>query len=314
MNNKYAPVLIPTLCRYEHFKRCIESLAKNFLAKKTIVYIALDYPLKEEHWSGYNHIIEYLNYINDYFSDLVIIKRDYNFGPYTNSRNAKEMLFSTYEKLIISEDDNVFAPNFLDYMNKGLDRYQNDTDVMAICGYLRPIKWKTENNNHFRLRVFSAWGYGIWRDRYYTFMNEFNCSWVYDELFNKMKVFDVFLKSSWRYNYLINSLYKGKLRLFDMNLISFMMLCKKFAIYPTKSVVKNYGFDGSGFLYKSDIKGFLRTELTTEKTFDFVGKDDFYLQENEKLLQEFYQQPKTSILKAFIKMIIILWRGKKGLK
>ena len=50
----FAPVIIPTLCRFEHFNRCIESLSKCTWAEYTEVYIGLDYPAKESHWGGYN--------------------------------------------------------------------------------------------------------------------------------------------------------------------------------------------------------------------------------------------------------------------
>lgn len=49
----YAPIYIPTLCRYEHFKQCIESLAQCEGASETEVYVALDYPAKESHLEGY---------------------------------------------------------------------------------------------------------------------------------------------------------------------------------------------------------------------------------------------------------------------
>ena len=57
---KYAPVIIPTLCRYEHFVRCVESLKKNTWAKYTDIYIGLDYPKKDSHREGYLKIKEYL--------------------------------------------------------------------------------------------------------------------------------------------------------------------------------------------------------------------------------------------------------------
>lgn len=41
----YAPILIPTLCRYEHFVRCIESLKKNDWAKFTDINKATQYQL-----------------------------------------------------------------------------------------------------------------------------------------------------------------------------------------------------------------------------------------------------------------------------
>ena len=55
-SSPYAPVLIPTLCRYEHFKRCIESLSACTGAEHTDVYIGLDYPAKESHRAGYEQI------------------------------------------------------------------------------------------------------------------------------------------------------------------------------------------------------------------------------------------------------------------
>lgn len=54
----YAPVLIPTLCRSDHFIRCLESLKKNTWAKYTEVYIAVDYPAKESHWDGYSSLLD----------------------------------------------------------------------------------------------------------------------------------------------------------------------------------------------------------------------------------------------------------------
>lgn len=46
------PILIPTLDRYEHFKKCIESLAKNTHANKTELVIGLDYPPSEKYMDG----------------------------------------------------------------------------------------------------------------------------------------------------------------------------------------------------------------------------------------------------------------------
>lgn len=53
MIENFSPVLICTLNRYVHFKRCIESLSACTYADKTDLFIGLDYPLKDEHWEGY---------------------------------------------------------------------------------------------------------------------------------------------------------------------------------------------------------------------------------------------------------------------
>ena len=108
---QFAPVLIPTLNRYEHFLRCVESLSKCTHADKTDLYIALDYPANDLHWEGYNKIKEYLNEVSG-FKSVKIIQRDQNYGAIQNIEDAQQQIFQEYDRIILSEDDNEFAPNF----------------------------------------------------------------------------------------------------------------------------------------------------------------------------------------------------------
>ena len=114
--NNLAPVYITTLNRYMHFKKCIESLSECIHADKTDLFIALDYPLNESHWEGYELIKAFLPTIKG-FRTVTIIEREINYGPRKNSMEAKKFIFEKYDRLILSEDDNVsdkpFAPQFL---------------------------------------------------------------------------------------------------------------------------------------------------------------------------------------------------------
>lgn len=49
----YYPIVIPTLNRYEHFKKCVESLARNTHADKTELIVGLDYPPSDKYMEGY---------------------------------------------------------------------------------------------------------------------------------------------------------------------------------------------------------------------------------------------------------------------
>ena len=53
----YAPVVIPTLCRYEHLKRCIDSLSNCTGADRTELYIGLDFPAEESHWEDIERFV-----------------------------------------------------------------------------------------------------------------------------------------------------------------------------------------------------------------------------------------------------------------
>lgn len=117
----YAPVLVPTLCRDQHFIRCIESLKKNIWAENTVIYIALDYPSNENHWSGYNKILNYLGGDFSEFSEFHVIKRNYNFGTLNNVADARNEILKKHDRFIYTDDDCEFSPNFLKYINLCLE-------------------------------------------------------------------------------------------------------------------------------------------------------------------------------------------------
>lgn len=113
MSKKYAPVVIPTLCRYEHLKNCLESLARCTYSHETDVYLCLDFPAKESHKRGYKQICDYLQRAEFSFQNFVVIKREYNYGEKMNLRQVyQDFIFEKYESWILSEDDNLFSPNF----------------------------------------------------------------------------------------------------------------------------------------------------------------------------------------------------------
>ena len=138
--NRYAPVSIPTLNRYKHFRDCLESLEKCNGAEYTEVYVGVDYPPSPKYIEGWEKINEYLDrkIENNNFLKLVVFKREKNCGvcnPNSNSALLHKYLSERYDRFISSEDDNVFAKTFLDYMNQGLEKYKNDPKCTAICGY-----------------------------------------------------------------------------------------------------------------------------------------------------------------------------------
>ena len=161
----FAPVLIPTLNRHVHFRCCVESLSVCTHADKTDLFIFLDYPLKDTHWEGYELIKAYLPNIKG-FKTVNVIKREKNYGAVENIIRALEYVFEKYDKMIFSEDDNVFSPNFLDYQNKCLDKFKDDKKVKVVCGYSCPI----EISGNFKYDYYYskhqiAWGMGIWKNK-----------------------------------------------------------------------------------------------------------------------------------------------------
>ena len=291
MKPNFAPVLIITLCRYTHFKRCIESLAQNTHAEKTIVYIALDYPAKHGHWDGYNKILNYLPNIKG-FKDIIVLKRDKNYGAYKNFIDAMDLVFSQYDRYIFSEDDNEFSPNFLDYMNQTLEYYKDDDNVMAICGYRHFANYPDMEESCIKLSRFTAWGIGLWKDKYQSCRNELTYKAIIDTLIDLRQVVKIAKKRLYiLYILLVMSIDK-KVN-FDTMITRNILLNNKRCIFPTVSKVRNHGLDGSGtdkkpannmVLYESQI-------IDTNASFLLKENIDATMQEKwNKELDIFYKK------------------------
>lgn len=266
----FAPVIIPTLCRYEHFRRCITSLSLCKGADKTDLFIALDYPSKESHWDGYKNICEYVPHILG-FKSVNVVKREKNFGPVENSNALRKELLKTYDRYIFSEDDNEFSPNFLEYINKGLEKYKDNPQVMAICGFNYPFLSDIPNytKNAMPLQFFSAWGVGHWREKSDKVRKECVHKEFVDRLLHSYSlVFHLFRKK--QYITIHRLLFRGDRGTFsDLMWRVYLALNNSFCIFPSISKLRNHGFDGSGTNCMSSNPHFARMVIDRDTTFDF---------------------------------------------
>lgn len=237
----FAPVLIPTLNRYVHFKNCVESLATCKFADQTDLYIALDYPLNESHWEGYEKISGYLDEIKG-FKSVNIFRREENFGVRKNLNAARNEIFKIHEKIIMTEDDNVFAPDFLSFINEGLEVYKDRKDIFSINGYQYPLKMpRNYYKDIYISQGFNAWGYGIWKDRWEK------VNWDITNL-------KLFIQDKEQLRVLNNKNHVSSLKKIirtgqitgDVFIGYHLFVNNMYSVFPSITRVKNNGFDGSG--------------------------------------------------------------------
>lgn len=302
---KYAPILIPTLCRDDKFVRCVESLRKNSWAKYTAVYIALDYPAKKSHWEGYKKICEYLEQDFPEFAEMHVVKRTHNYGSCENVNDLRNTIFETWDRYIYTDDDMEFSPNFLEYIDKTMELYDNNPDVIAVCGYSYPLKWDvSEKSNIFESTIACfMWGTGFWRDKYLPIRQTLRDGVLRREYatgnrrFWKEKLIDA------RYIDFIGlgvSDEKGLLDdSSDVSISTYMELYDKYAIIPVLSKARNYGFDGTG-LYCQDIKeysfnssqyNYIMQEIDENSSFEPRPDISKHEKINKKMWNEFDCRP-----------------------
>lgn len=306
---QYAPVVIPTLNRFKHFKSCLESLEKCTLAEHTNVYIALDYPPSKKYRSGWEKVKNYINKKeqDNLFKKLIIVKRDRNYGmnyPNGNSRTMITDLQIKYDRYIFSEDDNIFSPNFLIYMNKGLEKFKDDNRISFICGYNYPAEFpESYKNNFFISKHSSPWGYGTW------FAKEEHCKKYYNLDFLRAIIRDkVSLQRLMKHNpstvYSIINMLKHNKVFEDSCKGTFSCFEDKYSIFPTISKVKNIGVDGTGVNATSKnnkLRDYFLTQLV-DKEHKFEFSDDIFTYEPVHINR--YSPPRYIIKESFKKLIL----------
>lgn len=236
------PVIITTVNRYEHFKRCVESLARNTHANKTELVIGLDYPPSEKYEEGYKKIKAYIPTITG-FRKITVFERDENYGAEANFAALLSYSFEHNDAVISTEDDNEFSPCFLDFMNKALEKYKEDNNVLCVEGennikYLNLIQ-----SNIMFAPTGGGRGLGFWKQKEMPF---FDNSYPVKLLNSWEKSWDIFKNYPGMLQMLLAMVKNGK-ELWGDVLIS----CKNITegtlqLRPRRSMVRNHGYDGSG--------------------------------------------------------------------
>ena len=277
---QYAPVLIPTLNRYEHFKRCLESLERCTGADKTDVYVGLDFPPSDKYRKGWEKVDLYLKEKEKThgFKNLYVRRRDHNCGVGKDGSNAsllRKEIEDKYEYYISTQDDNEFSPCFLEYMNKCLVRFKDDARINLVCGYNYVMDFPESYENNFYITKWGCpWGTGQWVSKMRLIREYYSLERIAeiiknDETYNRLKHrFPVCLRTA------ISMLKSGELYGDAVKGI-YTALNDTYCVMPRESMVRNWGNDGTGEhskrMNKAQNDYYSHQYLSQETTFEFTN-------------------------------------------
>ena len=167
MQNNLAPICLFVYNRIDETKLTLNSLKKNFLAQQSELIIFSDGHKDQDDLKLIKGIRHYLKKING-FKSVKICESSTNKGLAQSVIDGVTLVLTQYDKVIILEDDLITAPNFLDFMNQGLEEYSKNNKVMSINGFsvdTGPITDTLSNDVFFHTRTLS-WGWATWSDRW----------------------------------------------------------------------------------------------------------------------------------------------------
>lgn len=157
----FSPICICPYRRLEHLQHTVDALKKNPEAIHSDLFFFSDAPAPGDE-TAVAAVRRYLRTITG-FRRIEIIEREKN-DRVANWRDGEMQLLNEYGRVISLEDDIVVAPSFLRFINDGLERFEDDGRIFAVCGYTPPMRfeWITRESAILSPR-YSGWGYGYWK-------------------------------------------------------------------------------------------------------------------------------------------------------
>ncbi len=301
---KYAPIIIPTLNRYTHLVKCIESLQNNTYAKYTDLFIAVDFPPDEKYKEGYGKVIKYLSKNIQGFHSVELIYREKNYGAIVNGFELANSVLKSYDRIILLEDDNELSPNFIEFCDKALEYFENDKSIIAInasnyvwSGEGRRTEFPDDGNN-VKKRQLLFHAMATWREDWNEIQQWCDSGQIIQDGYKFKQMKKLYKKSKCFFNsFLDNVLWShrqlpwinGKIYAIDQVWDYFMLLNDKYVIYPNEGMTRDLGCDGSGVNYKTkydNMQEIINLPMYEGISFDIEIKKDLAVNEYEIYLHD----------------------------
>ena len=264
----------------------MNSLASSPLACRTDLFISVDYPPSAKYEDGYQDVKEYVEQISG-FEQVHYYIQDHNLGPDKNYQFLlSKVIEAGYETLIYTEDDNEFSAAVLEYLNTGLLKYWDTPYVMGICSGPKNDKWKWMNRaNYYMDNIRSPYGFGIWIEKNRRLTNKLSQEYFDSIIEDSSKLKKLYRNNKFAYYWFASDLYREVPamrtetdQLLEIDLTTMIVsACEDWwYIYPAVSLVRNWGYDGSGINCGNVPNNQNPTKLYSSRTFLFSGSDNLF--------------------------------------
>lgn len=281
---KAAPIGLFVFDRLEHARKSIDALKKNASARNANLWIFSDQGKCKESIAKVRLVREYIRGL-DGFADIQIIEQKQNIGLAQSIIGGVNLLTEKYGRAIVVEDDLIVSPQFLDFMNAGLNYYSSDQLICSISGFTFAQKYMNflpeypiQMYTHYRPM---SWGWSTWGDRWKS------VDWNvldYESFMSDRAKIKEFSKGGEDLVRMLKSQLNGEIDSWYVRWAYHAYKKQLLTIYPKRSFVKNIGHDGSG------------THSDTESVIKFSHSD---CEDGENWVFKNANPPEEKIIKRF---------------
>lgn len=288
------PVAVFTYNRPEHTNRALDALSKCRGVDACEFYFFSDGPRTETTRQDVEATRSVLRKWANLL-DAKIIEQPSNLGLAKSIVAGVTDLCERYGRVIVVEDDLIVSPDFLHFMIHSLDHYKHEPRVMQVGGFtISPPEGLT--TDAFLLPVTSTWGWATWQRAWQNF------AWTPKDLdvarkdHQWLSLFD--LHGAGSFSSMLEDRLAGRNDSWGILWWYAVSRSNGLVLYPSRSLVWNGGFDGSGihcgsgdFLQQGEISSYAKTNLPLTLSFP---ADVGFFSGHLTMLEDFFRKQQSN--------------------
>jgi GT2 family glycosyltransferase len=240
-----APVILFAYNRPEYTRAALEAFSRCRMSGQTMLFIHSDGPKPDDEKD-----LKRVNSVRDVLKNwsrkekVQCIIRDTHLGLSKSVIQTVNQVCSEHGSVIVLEDDFITTPDFLEFMNQGLNKYQNDDRVMQIAGYMFPVRHPFKPDAFF-IPLSSTRGWATWH-RAWDRLDQ-NATLAYERLKSDPQLMRAFnLEGTYPYSKMLQDRIDGEIDSWGILWYWTIFSQNGLVLYPRSSMVYMGGFDGSG--------------------------------------------------------------------
>lgn len=239
-----APVALFVYNRPDHTRRTLEALSRNRRASETPLYVFADGPKPGATAEDRARIEETRAVVvsRTWTREVTLIEAPVNRGLADSIVSGVQRVLDTHGRVIVLEDDILTSPGFLEYLNQGLELYAHDERVMHLSAYMYPLGLKQRGTVF--LRVLSCWGWATWSRAWHHYSGDVSGHLAALDTPYRIRKFNVEGHADFYRQLKDNQ--SGRIRSWAVRWYASWLAHDGLTLFPTQSLVRNIGHDGSG--------------------------------------------------------------------
>ena len=236
-----APIALFVYNRPHHTKEAVTALLKNKDCAASDLIIFSDGAKNSEDQKNIEEVRAYIKTITG-FKTVIIIEQTANLGLANSIIAGVTKVIDQYGRIIVLEDDIIVHTAFLEYMNNGLQYFENNEKVASIHAYVYPLEQAVPDL--FFLKGADCWGWATWKNRWELFQP--NGIILSKELNAKNLISAFNFDNTYPYYKMLQDQIEGKNNSWAIRWHASCYLKGLLTLYPKTPFITNIGFDNSG--------------------------------------------------------------------